>query len=551
MAQRVCMQPRMSVSEAARPSEPPSTPPESGWPLCRRVLLESATALLIGIVLAFLWPKIVGEEFATRGHARLYAPFAGWTYSDAQRDQTTVLLIDNATLTNAGETWPPRYAYHARLVKALARYQPRAVFFDVYFSQVRDDPSLPALINNLCALQRQGTRVFLGVSPDADGDARLRPEIEALQGTCFDKVALQYTPDSLDRLAWSYPLTNEEEHGPDGAALPSAALAIYRQAYGRKLAVEDNEMALTWGLRAAQYGVRWVDPVRKHGAHGSAHGEEHGGEHGGNALYCRRDFGLAELAPVAIKEHFFGEAEKPVCVYHQTLYAGDLASSSEQEEAALKQLLQGKTVMIGTALSGSGDRVLSPVHGRIPGVYLHAMALDNLLAHGQDYARDIHMELSADSGHVRLDVFLVLSLLCGLVFPKAMVALWKGNPQGRLQRYVGDRSARVAAFARPLILFLLGPKEDHHHPATPPRSRWKQVAGWGRHALRLVLELAGIVCKLALAMVAVCVFIWVGQRWFSIGLMTTVDIVFFTFAAEWFELNEKLLKRLGMGKSEE
>jgi CHASE2 domain-containing sensor protein len=39
-------------------------------------------------------------------------------------------------------------------------------------------------------------------------------------------------------------------------------------------------------------------------------------------------------------------------------------------------------VLIGADILGSGDRIESPVHGQVPGVYLHAMALDNLLTFG-------------------------------------------------------------------------------------------------------------------------------------------------------------------------
>jgi len=68
--------------------------------------------------------------------------------------------------------------------------------------------------------------------------------------------------------------------------------------------------------------------------------------------------------------------------------------------------------------------------------------------------------------------------------------------------------------------------------------------------LRLTLDLLWVLCKLALAMLVVCGFIAVGQYCFSIRPDVGGRHRVFTFAAEWFELNEKLLKKLGMGKSE-
>ena len=520
----------------------------SGKPLFKRIALESVTALCVGFLLAFLWPKIVGEEFSTRSNARIYAPFLGERYGDGQREQTSVLLIDNAALADAGEAWPPHYSYHARLLRALARYRPRAVFLDIYFSQVRDDATLALLTKNLCALREQGTSVFLGVSSDATGDAGLRPELESLAGRCFQKVALQYTPDSLDRLAWTYPLENEEEKDAHGEPLPSAALAIYREAFGRKLHVEDNELALTWGLRPATYGLRWL----------ATPGKEESHEDGGNRLYCRQDFGNFELAPTIVKNQLHHDAEKPVCVYHETLYANDLATGSEQEEAALKRLLEGKVVMIGAALSGGGDRILSPLHGRIPGVYLHAMALDNLLKFGDRYPRDIHLEWSTSSSHLKLYLFLFLSLFCGLVLPKALHVYWTDSRPTPMHWCVNRLRARWRSKWRPTTNWLFGPKPKQKSKektvetaAEPPLSKKEKCVGILRGCARTVTELLWIILKLAMAMAVVCVFVTIGQYCFSIGLMSTVDIVFFTFAAEWFELNEKLLKKLGMKKSED
>ena len=516
--------------------------------LFKRTALESATALCVGILLAFLWPKIVGEEFSTRSNARLYAPFAAEWYGAAARDHTSVVLIDNAALSDAGEAWPPHYSYHARLLKALARYRPRAIFLDIYFAQVRDDATIALLTKSLCALQEQGTRVFLGVSPDATGDALLRPELESLAGRCFQKVALQYTPDSLDRLAWAYPLENEEEKDHHGEPLPSAALAIYRAAFGRQLHIEDNELALTWGLHPATYGLRWLAAQEKEGK--PPHQDS------GSRLYCRQDFGVFELAPAVFKNWQHHDAEKPVCVYHETLYAGDLATSSEQEEDVLKRLLEGRVVMVGAALSGGGDRILSPLHGRIPGVYLHAMALDNLLTFDQRYPRDIHLEWSTSSSHLKLYLFLCLSLLCGLVLPKAAHAIWMGSRPTRWHRRADRLRERWHRWWRPATDWLFGPepKPKEQKPKGPlkqPRSKTEQCVRVARGLARAVSELLWVVLKLAMAMAVVCFFVMVGQHCFSIGLMSTVDIVFFTFAAEWFELNEKLLKKLGMGKSED
>src|SRR5262249_4180194 len=56
---------------------------------------------------------------------------------------------------------------------------------------------------------------------------------------------------------------------------------------------------------------------------------------------------------------------------------------------AARELLGGRFVMIGAAVSGIADWHQSPVHGQVPGVVLHAMALANLLSLGTRYATEL------------------------------------------------------------------------------------------------------------------------------------------------------------------
>jgi len=56
-----------------------------------------------------------------------------------------------------------------------------------------------------------------------------------------------------------------------------------------------------------------------------------------------------------------------------------------QDEAALRDQLRGRLVLIGDARIGSPDIVVSPLHGTSPGVILHATALLNLLDRGPAY----------------------------------------------------------------------------------------------------------------------------------------------------------------------
>ncbi|MEZ5931436.1 MAG: CHASE2 domain-containing protein [Alphaproteobacteria bacterium] len=76
---------------------------------------------------------------------------------------------------------------------------------------------------------------------------------------------------------------------------------------------------------------------------------------------------------------------RQACPYNQWV-PGEavLAARTPEQMATLGALFEGRVVMIGADIKGAPDLVLSPVHGQIPGVFLHAMALDNLIALGPD-----------------------------------------------------------------------------------------------------------------------------------------------------------------------
>lgn len=67
-------------------------------------------------------------------------------------------------------------------------------------------------------------------------------------------------------------------------------------------------------------------------------------------------------------------------------YAG-LAAGNTLSEGTFNRLVDGKLLLLGAQYRASNDWVVSPVHGQTPGVYIHAMALDNLFEAGRGYRR--------------------------------------------------------------------------------------------------------------------------------------------------------------------
>lgn len=457
-----------------------------------RTILQGLLAIVFGIAAALALPQLFGEEFATRKAASVYAPVAGQAYGNGSRDAISVLVIDDASLAQAGQTWPASYGYYTRLLDALQGYRPRAVFFDIMFRDPRPDPTLALFARQLCTLRASGTKVYLAGTPDEAGELRVRPGLDELRGRCFEPVAITFRPDEIDKLAWSYPL---EMHSGSNPVRRSAALAIYDDLV--KEPVDDTRapMALSWGLSPAADGLRLLAPATAE--EGSEAPESH-------EAYCRADHGLLEIAPFGLREWLFHDAEKPVCVYHETVYGYDFANADDVGETVLKHALTDRVVMIGTAREYSNDYVISPIHGRVPGVYLHAMALDNLLTYGSRYKRATALALRADRDHVHLFMLVVGGLL-------AVVAV----------RVAKNRMRKKVERERE-------PFDGH--------MRW--VA---RRAGESVAWFVKCSFEVAASLALVAVLLYLGQSVLNMGFLSIVDIAVFALAAEWFEWNEKLV----------
>lgn len=76
------------------------------------------------------------------------------------------------------------------------------------------------------------------------------------------------------------------------------------------------------------------------------------------------------------------------CAYTLSLGYDRMVGGQGLETRDLERLLAGKLVLVGGQFHASSDWVESPVHGQVPGVQYHAMAIDNLIEDGVDYRRN-------------------------------------------------------------------------------------------------------------------------------------------------------------------
>ncbi|MBI3221701.1 MAG: CHASE2 domain-containing protein, partial [Nitrosomonadales bacterium] len=298
-------------------------------PFDRIHLIAFAAALLIA--LNSLWL----DAFATLDK-RLSDFFVRQVAQQLSPDPDIVIVdIDEASLAemqDAAGSWPWPRAVHAELLQGIARQQPRAVVFDILFSEPdRYRPESDQFLNETLhemrnvyfpMLQLQGQQangvalaevarvIDLPHAPDADPNAR----------------AILLPPQAISPESWRIGLINFSEDS-DGIA---RRYELYRNIAG-------------WKLESL--------PAR-----------------------VMRDLGYTIPSQPDISLHWRGNAQAFKHIPYSALYA----DQSRRQPQRDPDELTGKIVIIGSTATGLHDIRATPVSSLHPGVEILATALDNL-----------------------------------------------------------------------------------------------------------------------------------------------------------------------------
>lgn len=382
-------------------------------------LLSFVVLTIVSFAMLWLGDKLNSQGVAiTRYMATTQAPITGRFYPESSRHDITVLVYDDLFLNENGYAWPMSYQDHADWLERLAsdpNAKPKAVFIDITFTQERVDQGLEALQTILCKLNNElEIPVFLAaLTSPSTGQLYLRPDLQATTDSngkaCFTMVGVDSLEDPIDRQTWVYPLTTSIQ-SPSGViadgfptSYRSAALAISEDAANLSLEPEDFPLALVWG---ATTDLRTDLPSFLQG--------------------CRegpRDITFA--APDILIELFSNEPIPAICPFHTTL---SMLQVGSMEESELHNFIADRYLLIGAAINGQNDLAYSPVHGLVPGVHVHAMALDNLLTYKSKYKQQSEWRFPPSypmfiSGMVAIAVVFIVHL----VFRKLRSGLRRNN----------------------------------------------------------------------------------------------------------------------------
>jgi CHASE2 domain-containing sensor protein len=81
------------------------------------------------------------------------------------------------------------------------------------------------------------------------------------------------------------------------------------------------------------------------------------------------------------------DTAESLCVYSDTVSAGQILNPQQQDEEVMRNLIKDRVILIGAGHSFTPDYHTIPHVGRVPGVFIHAMATDNLITDQDGYTR--------------------------------------------------------------------------------------------------------------------------------------------------------------------
>lgn len=303
----------------------------------------------------------------------------------ARRDQVTVALVSDDTLKKlraAGEdiSWPPSYRFHADVLFEILQHKPAAVMVDLLFVDPRNDDTIDDLVEVIQAYKDDTNKVRLFLAaPPAGSKLSPIPEIEKavredpsdnvkfvdvrlLRSAAPDGTGLGVTGvrpmESALRYRRDGAISQLDQFGQYGAyPTPTAAYAL-TQALRTDPSALPPAIEIFWGTQPDQRTAKWWP--------------------------CRP---ISTFIPWRLVEALFAPSSlKQTCPYIPSFDVVEILSNEPDAEA--DTLIRDRAVFYGGDVLAAADRVETPTNFLLPAVYVHAMALDNLLTLQHEYYRD-------------------------------------------------------------------------------------------------------------------------------------------------------------------
>lgn len=381
----------------------------------------AALCFLIAMPLTLIDPPFP-ERATAQSSQRAYNLIFGSAYPSswglptpierAAATEVAVVLLDEGAaeeLAREGaRTWPAEARIHAAVLEAILAQKPRAVFVDLLFldRMLGSTASFERAVARYGSAHGTSTPLFFVLGSTVarpSGAAPAEPCSCAQVGAAhrqgaivtdkppvtdevwrlvqaYDWVELVGAPFPTDQVVIrSYPLS--AQHAELGCT-PTAAVCLYEAATGERLPLDQPDIFLFWNLILPKTNARWME--------------------------CTSPPDWPLLAAI-----FRPESLMQTCATIPTVSVRELFQSEHDDE--VQEAIEGNVVLYGANVTG-GDLHPTAVTDSIAGVYVHAMAVDNLLAFGEGYLkseRRLGLSIKAEDVSVVVAAFVATGIAIG------------------------------------------------------------------------------------------------------------------------------------------
>lgn len=337
------------------------------------------------------------------------------------QSQIIVILVDDHYLEATRQLWPLPASVFQALFESLTEAGSAAIFLDVYFRKQgaherrQDVEALyrDASTQNLHDCEDKFTAGSPGPTPIVFASMKHDPILSLQSGRKLNlNPALIEMKDDLGRYqlacdtrgpgcGLTVPTGAEAPSLPEW--IPSPALRLFH-CWARHAGLKPNQMVRSESAAQQPMHLQW----------GYAPGDVQMELQPEGGKKCPRvQQGLVQAIGQSVsllRYAAFEQFNDPVldrCLYHTQVSLSYVNDLNEEEMA---ELFGQRIVLIGASLNLHRDKHRSPTHGSVPGVFLHAMALDNLIEYGPRYLklRDDQTDKSDKSVQIVLNSILLI-----------------------------------------------------------------------------------------------------------------------------------------------
>ncbi|MGO1119302.1 CHASE2 domain-containing protein [Rhodovibrionaceae bacterium A322] len=390
-----------------------------------RALMMCALVLFVETLIP--WNLLDASHQASQDYLyRLSAPYFPHASPPADKEPLVVMLTDQDQrflaldgYPKSWTQWPPDVALYAEILDTLLSADPAVVFVDVGFLTDRQNSDVCRLAEVLESYRSQNIPVLLagdfsknfGQTRGAEVGAnylcengRKVPYPEGREAAL--RIAQERTgeilPHFIEAGAQAVSIRQSKDHYllfDCAAKRPSAALKLHQQQIGLEmtdselqqlfcnldqsedlLGLPRNQMSIYWSNRNLEKQVQEQQPAKPVTSSGSGQ-TQNSYIHPYACVATPETLIWRILLPVAENFGLSGDFEsKQSCPPYRTLSAQLVLESFDldDEDSPRRALIHNNAVLLGADFRMGNDLTRPPTHDRLPGVYRHAMALENL-----------------------------------------------------------------------------------------------------------------------------------------------------------------------------